>query len=78
MSTAMAKLRIPRDWMVSGALLLLLAAMFAISLLAGRVWLPVGDVWRGLWSPDENLAATIITQLRLPPPSDYRAPCCRA
>jgi iron complex transport system permease protein len=52
--------------MVSAALLLLLAAMFAISLLAGRVWLPVGDVWRGLWSPDANLAATIITQLRLP------------
>jgi iron complex transport system permease protein len=52
--------------MVSGVLLLLLAAMFAISLLAGRVWLPVGDVWQGLWSPDANLAATIITQLRLP------------
>jgi iron complex transport system permease protein len=52
--------------MVSGALLLLLTAMFAISLLAGRIWLPVGDVWRGLWSPDANLAATIITQLRLP------------
>jgi iron complex transport system permease protein len=61
-----AKLPIPRDWQVIGALLLLLAAMFAISLLAGRVWLPVGEVWRGLWSPDANLAATIITQLRLP------------
>jgi iron complex transport system permease protein len=66
MSTATAKLSIPRDWLVNGALLLLLAAMFAISLLAGRVWLPLGDVWRGLWSPDANLAATIITQLRLP------------
>jgi len=60
------KLPIPRDWLVSGALLLLLAAMFAVSLLAGRVWLPLGDVWRGLWSPDANLAATIVTQLRLP------------
>jgi iron complex transport system permease protein len=66
MNTATAKSPLPRDWMVSGALLLLLTAMFAISLLAGRVWLPVGEVWRGLWSPDANLAATIITQLRLP------------
>jgi iron complex transport system permease protein len=52
--------------MVCGALLLLLAAMFTISLLAGRVWLPIGEVWRGLWSSEPNLAATIITQLRLP------------
>src|SRR5271169_629819 len=55
-----------RDWMISGALLLLLGAMFLISLLAGRVWLPVGDVWHGLWSPEPNLATLIITQLRLP------------
>jgi len=55
-----------RDWLMSGALLLLLCALFLISLLAGRVWLPAGDVWHGLWSPDENLAATIVTQLRLP------------
>jgi iron complex transport system permease protein len=55
-----------RDWLVNGSLLLLLALMFAISLLAGRVWLPLGEVWRGLWSSDPNLAATIITQLRLP------------
>jgi iron complex transport system permease protein len=55
-----------RDWLMSGALLLLLGAMFLVSLLAGRVWLPAGDVWHGLWSPDENLAATIVTQLRLP------------
>jgi iron complex transport system permease protein len=55
-----------RDWIVNGSLLLLLALMFTISLLAGRVWLPLGEVWHGLWSPDANLAATIITQLRLP------------
>src|ERR1700675_1128709 len=55
-----------RDWVFNGPLLLLLAVMFAISLLAGRVWLPLGEVWHGLWSPDANLAATIITQLRLP------------
>jgi iron complex transport system permease protein len=47
-------------------LLLLLAAMFIVSLLAGRVWLPIADVWHGLWSKDTNLAATIVTQLRLP------------
>ena len=56
----------PRDWMVIVALALLLAAMFVISLLCGRVWLPVGEVWNGLWSNDPDLAATIVTQLRLP------------
>src|SRR3974390_3230426 len=55
-----------RDWIISGALLLLLAAMFVMSLLAGRVWLPAGEVWRGLWSQDQSLAAIIVTQLRLP------------
>jgi len=55
-----------RDWIVSAVLLLLVAATFVISLLAGRVWLPVGEVWDGLWSKDANLAATIVTQLRLP------------
>jgi iron complex transport system permease protein len=55
-----------RDWIISLVLLLLLAAMFVISLLAGRVWLPIAEVWDGLWSKDANLAATIVTQLRLP------------
>ena len=55
-----------RDWIISFVLLLLLAAMFVISLLAGRVWLPIGEVWDGLWTKDANLAATIVTQLRLP------------
>jgi iron complex transport system permease protein len=55
-----------RDWIINVVLLLLVAAMFVISLLAGRVWLPVGEVWDGLWSKDANLAATIVTQLRLP------------
>jgi iron complex transport system permease protein len=55
-----------KNGLVNGVLMLLLLAMFGISLLAGRVWLPVGEVWHGLWSPDANLAATIITQLRLP------------
>jgi iron complex transport system permease protein len=55
-----------RDWIISVVLLLLLGATVVISLLAGRVWLPVGEVWEGLWSKDANLAATIVTQLRLP------------
>ena len=55
-----------RDWLIGVVLLLLLAATFVVSLLAGRVWLPVGEVWDGLWSKDPNLAATIVTQLRLP------------
>ncbi|HTC38457.1 MAG TPA: iron chelate uptake ABC transporter family permease subunit, partial [Steroidobacteraceae bacterium] len=60
-----------RDWIISAVLMLLLAAVFLISLLAGRVWLPIGEVWDGLWSldsgsKDANLAATIVTQLRLP------------
>ncbi len=55
-----------RDWLISVVLLLLLAATFVISLLAGRVWLPVGEVWDGLWSQDSSLAATIVMQLRLP------------
>jgi iron complex transport system permease protein len=55
-----------RDRMVIVVLLLLLAVMFVASLLCGRVWLPLGEVWEGLWSNDPNLAATIVTQLRLP------------
>ena len=55
-----------RDWMLIVVLLLLLAVMFVVSLLCGRVWLPLGEVWEGLWSNDPNLAATIVTQLRLP------------
>lgn len=55
-----------RDWLVNLVILLLLAAIFAVSLLAGRVWLPAADVWHGLWSKNVSLAATIVTQLRLP------------
>jgi iron complex transport system permease protein len=57
-------MRNPR--IISVLLLLLLAAMFVISLLAGRVWLPIAEVWDGLWSKNADLAATIVTQLRLP------------
>jgi iron complex transport system permease protein len=57
---------VSKDWLIFVGLLLLLAAMLAISLLAGRVWLPAAEVWRGLWSPRGDLAAAIVTQLRLP------------
>ena len=55
-----------RDWIVCGVLVLLLAAMLVVSLLAGRVWLPAQEVWQSLWSRNDGLAATIVTQLRLP------------
>jgi iron complex transport system permease protein len=55
-----------KDPIVIVCLLLLLAATLAMSLLAGRVWLPVAAVWHGLVSPHGDLAAAIVTQLRLP------------
>ena len=57
---------ISRTWLISGVILLLLVSTAVISLMAGRVWLPVADVWHGLWSREPNLATLIITQLRLP------------
>jgi iron complex transport system permease protein len=55
-----------KNWIVICGLALLLAAMLAVSLLAGRVWLPVAQVWQGLWSSHAGLAAVIVTELRLP------------
>jgi iron complex transport system permease protein len=55
-----------KDWTIIVGMLVLLAGMFAISLLAGRVWLPVADVLHGLSAPNGDLAAAIVTQLRLP------------
>jgi ABC-type Fe3+-siderophore transport system permease subunit len=79
---------VSKDWLIFVGLLLLLAAMLAISLLAGRVWLPAAEVWRGLWAPRGDLAAAIVTQLRLPRavlahwkwarPWDCRVRYCRA
>lgn len=48
---------------LSSALLLGLAA---VSLLAGRVWLPPGAVIDGIVSPHGQLASVIVTELRLP------------
>jgi iron complex transport system permease protein len=47
-------------------LCLLLALTLFVSLLAGRVWLPVGEVWHALTSTDSSLAGIIVTELRLP------------
>jgi iron complex transport system permease protein len=51
---------------LSFALLLLICLLAIISLLAGRVWVPVDEVWSALWSPDQQLASLIVWQLRLP------------
>ena len=55
-----------KDWIIILGLLVLLTSALAISLLAGRVWLPVAAVWHGLSAPHADLAAAIVTQLRLP------------
>jgi iron complex transport system permease protein len=55
-----------KNWVLICGLALLLAAMFAVSLLAGRVWLPAAQVWQGLWSSHAGLASAIVTELRLP------------
>ena len=55
-----------KDRLLYGVLLTVLVAVFASSLLAGRVWLPVVEVWNALWSSTPSLAASIVTDLRLP------------
>jgi iron complex transport system permease protein len=57
---------VSKDRLLFAGLMSLLAAMLALSLLAGRVWLPPAAVWRGLWAPQSDLAAAIVMQLRLP------------
>jgi iron complex transport system permease protein len=54
-----------KDWLVIGGFALLLLLVFTLSLLAGRVWLPVGDVFASLLSHG-GLAGAIVTELRLP------------
>lgn len=48
------------------ALCLALALLFALSLLAGRVWLDPGQVVRALRAPTAQLASLIVLELRLP------------
>ncbi len=47
-------------------LTLLLVLLFFISLFSGRVWLPPGDVLRSFASGNDELAAIIVHELRLP------------
>ncbi|MGH8205679.1 MAG: FecCD family ABC transporter permease, partial [Steroidobacteraceae bacterium] len=55
-----------RTWLISGAIVLLLMPVIAVSLLAGRVWMPPAQVWHALWLPGPQLPALIVTELRLP------------
>jgi iron complex transport system permease protein len=47
-------------------LTLLLVLLFFISLFSGRVWIPPGDVLRSFASGNDELAAIIVHELRLP------------
>jgi iron complex transport system permease protein len=53
-------------WVLIGAVVVLIAVASFASLLAGRVWLPPGELWSGLSAPDNELASQIVWQLRLP------------
>ena len=55
-----------RARMLNAVMLLLLAALFAASLLAGRVWLTPAQVWDALMSSTGQLPSLIVTELRLP------------
>ncbi len=54
------------DGLVTGFLLLILAAVSVVSLLAGRVWVSPAEMWDGLFSSNATLASLIVTELRLP------------
>jgi iron complex transport system permease protein len=51
---------------IGGLMFLALCALVPVSLLAGRVWLSPGDILGGMSSREGQLAAIIITELRLP------------
>lgn len=51
---------------LSIVLLALVVVLALASLLAGRVWLPPGEVADALAAPDDTLAGLIISELRLP------------
>jgi iron complex transport system permease protein len=53
------------SWMTP-ILLALLALLMAVSLLVGRVWLDPGQILHELFSPTPQVAALIVTELRLP------------
>lgn len=51
---------------LNASLLVLLAALFFFSLLAGRVWIPPSDALNGLFAGGSDLSEIIIFELRLP------------
>jgi iron complex transport system permease protein len=51
---------------LNAAMVLILVALFAASLLAGRVWLTPAEVLDGLFSSRGQLPSLIVTELRLP------------
>lgn len=51
---------------MSAGIFVVLCGLFAISLLAGRVWLSPADVLDGLFSSRAQLSSLIVTELRLP------------
>jgi iron complex transport system permease protein len=55
-----------KNWMINGALASLIVVASLLSLLAGRVWLPLGALAHALWSPGHDLASLIVWQLRVP------------
>jgi iron complex transport system permease protein len=54
-----------KDSVLIAVLAFLLALLLLLSLLAGRVWLPLGEVWHGLIT-HAGLAGAIVAELRLP------------
>jgi iron complex transport system permease protein len=56
---------VSRAWLMP-SLVLLLASLFALSLLIGRVWFDPRQILHELFSPTPQLAALIVTDLRLP------------
>jgi iron complex transport system permease protein len=55
-----------RTGIVLAVVLVVLAALFVVSLLVGQVWLDPREVWHELFQPKPGLAALIVTELRLP------------
>jgi len=58
--------RFDRVCALNGAMVLILIALFAASLLAGRIWLTPGEVLDGLFSSRAQLPSLIVAELRLP------------
>ena len=48
------------------SLIVLLAILFFLSLLAGRVWIPPTEAFQGLFAGGSDLGEIIILELRLP------------